>query len=90
MRRIYKYKLETADDQTVMMPINAKILCVQVQNEIPCLWAIVHDDTQEEARHFSIYGTGHQISPDCNVENYIGTYQIHDGRLVFHVFEHKR
>ena len=40
------------------MPLNAEILCVQLQNNIPTLWALV--ETEEPKRIFDIltYYTG--------------------------------
>jgi hypothetical protein len=69
------------------MPQDAKILCVQTQNDMPCIWAIVNEEAEpRENRLFHIYGTGHEIK---NLENkkYVGTYQLQGGVLVFHVFE---
>ncbi len=38
-----------------------------------------------EERTILIIGTGHDISgPEGE---YVGTYQLHDGNLIFHVFE---
>ena len=85
MRTIYKYPLEGTDEQIVLMPRGAEILCVQVQNGIPCLWAdISTENAQErEKRYIRIIGTGHEL-PKA-VMKYIGTFQM--GALVFHVFE---
>lgn len=40
-----------------------------------------------EIRTFAIYGTGHVQESICG--EYIGTFQLHSGALVFHVFEEK-
>lgn len=90
MHRIYKYPLIITDKQEIEMPKNAKILCVQAQNDMPCIWALV--DKYESAigqtrtRTFYTYGTGHDIGRP-EILNYIGTYQLHSGALVFHLFE---
>lgn len=47
MQRIYKYPIETVDQQQVKMPDGAQILTVQVQNGKPCLWAMVDPDVAE-------------------------------------------
>ncbi len=88
MEKIHKYKLETTDIQHIEMPAFARILCVQVQNKEPHLWAIF-DDVQEQCKHtrtIEIIGTGNQTTGTSR--KYIGTYQLADGQLVFHVFEY--
>ena len=89
MKRVYKYPLDIQDEATVMMPIGARVLSVQVQNGRPCLWAAVDPtETEIEKRLFRIAGTGHPIHDDV-VDGFIGTIQLYDGKLVFHVFEAK-
>lgn len=84
MKRVFKYPLETTDEQTVHMPRGAHPLCVQVQGG-PCLWAMVDDQQPTEPRTIRVIGTGHPI-PDADRLDYIGTYQLHGGALVFHIF----
>jgi len=68
------------------MPKGAEVLCVQMQDGIPCMWAMVDTSTMErERRLFRILGTGHPA--DNDVGKYVGTYQMMGGSLVFHVFE---
>lgn len=89
MRTIYKYPLEITDYQPVLMPVSATILSVQVQRGVPCLWAMVDSDSNEpELRQIFIHGTGHRINQ--NAAKHIGTFQLHEGALVFHVFEGAR
>jgi hypothetical protein len=89
MKKIYKYKLETTDVQQIEMPQGAQVLCVQTQDEIPCIWAIVDPNAALKSRTFEIYGTGHDFPknewPDRR--RYVGTYQLRKGALVFHCFE---
>lgn len=86
---IWKFELDTVNMQTIEMPYCAKILTVQVQRETPCLWAIVDPSLEKEKRHFEIFGTGNPIVEGMGVSReYIGTYQLHDGDLVYHVFEY--
>ncbi len=71
------------------MPIGAKILTVQTQNDIPCLWALVDPQAETEGRNIEIFGTGHPVLSDLGTaREYIGTFQMHNGTLVFHVFEY--
>jgi hypothetical protein len=93
MKKIYKYSLEVEDIQRILLPIDAKILTVQVQNEKPCLWALVDPENNTEARIIEIFGTGNLVSDyaDISIEHiYIATFQLYEGKLVFHVFEQKQ
>lgn len=89
-RRIFKYPLMVVDQQTIMMPRGADILCVQMQGEVPTLWAVVDPDwnghpAPEEARTINIYGTGNPMRDPMGL--YIGTVQQFSGALVWHVFD---
>jgi len=89
MRTIWKFPLAVADFQTVDMPIGAEVLAVQPQREQVCLWAKVDPSRDKERRGFWIIGTGHPIEDDRerNIGRHVGTFQLHGGALVFHVFE---
>ena len=84
--KIWKYKLETTDTQYIEMPVNAKILSVQVQDGEPCLWCLVDDDNYLVPREIEIIGTGYSIANNFK-GIYIGTYQLFEGRGDFHVFD---
>lgn len=84
-QEIWKYELAVTDRQVVEMPLGAQILTVQVQRDVPCLWAIVSTDAKRMPRTIDTFGTGHAISGSPG--RYIGTYQLNRGALVFHVFE---
>ena len=85
---IFKYPLGIIDIQIVQMPKNAKILCVQVQNNYVQLWALVNEAEPElQNREIAIYGTGNPVPSDAG--EYISTFQYANGSLVFHVFELK-
>ncbi len=85
MKRIYKYLLEVTDVQKVAMPKGAAVLTVQVQNEHPCIWAEVDPEAPTIKRRFVIYGTGHPMSDD-KAYRHVGSFQLHGGRLVFHLY----
>ena len=57
MRTIWKYRARARCCE-IEMPLNAEILCVQLQNNIPTLWALV--ETEEPKRIFDTltYYTG--------------------------------
>ena len=83
--RIWKFELAITDLQTVLMPKGAKLLDVQVQNERCCLWALCDENAPKVERRIAIYGTGYQVLGDTL--EYIGTFQMQGGSLVFHAFE---
>lgn len=83
MKAIWKYPLEITDVQTIMMPVDAAVLTVQVQNDQPCIWAMVYTDSEKVQKTVRMYGTGHPID---TMGVWVGTFQVHGGRLVFHVF----
>jgi hypothetical protein len=87
MMKIYKYPLEIKDTVTVKMPRCAKVLTVQVQRGVPCIWAAV-DPLQPylDRRVFRIVGTGQSFMRE-SVNRYVGTFQMFGGDLVYHVFE---
>ena len=82
---IWKYKLESLVSQTIRMPQGAKILTVQIQNEVPCIWVEVDicQKTKKENRYILIHPTGREINLTRQI--YIGTFQL--DQLVLHVFE---
>jgi hypothetical protein len=82
---IWKFPLQMQDVQKIDMPQIEKILCVQVQNNQPCLWALCYPGTAKQKRKITIYGTGHYMSE--GYRDHIGTFQISGGQLVFHVFD---
>lgn len=85
MKTIHKFPLKCVDHQTVEMPEHAKVLTVQMQHGQPCLWALVETENLLAPRNFITRGTGHPV-PSEWVE-YVGTYQLRNEDLVFHVME---
>lgn len=90
MKTIYKYPIQVITENLVIMPEGAEILTVQTQKGIPCIWALV-DKKQEnkETKIIEVFGTGHDIHDLMHgqTRKYIGTFQLHQGELIFHVFE---
>lgn len=83
--RIWKYTLAATDIQTVQMPVGVKMLDVQVQGEDVCLWVLVDQNNPLEERKIAIYGTGNPMPQEPG--KYIATFQLYEGRLVFHAFD---
>ena len=84
---IWKYPLRP-DTCGMRLPQDAKILCVQTQAEEPFLWVLLDKDKPLISRQVIVYGTGHNVIDTS--QRYIGTFQLHGGSLVFHVFEELR
>lgn len=84
-KTIWKYPAFTAQSWTQLMPAGAKVLSVQPQGNDVQMWAIVDAGKPDEARKFTVYGTGHPMPSDPGV--FIGTFQLDGGALIFHLFE---
>lgn len=87
MLTIYKYPLHVDDNDIaeVVMPHMARVLTVQAQHETPCIWAVVDTEREPVKRRFRVFGTGHPMKQDYS--DYIGTFQLMGGSLIFHLFE---
>ena len=83
---IYKYKLKVRDVQTIELPKDYQILCVGIQDEQPHMWVLIDDNKPLEEVEFHTLGTGYSIPDDVERE-YVSTYQMHGGSLVFHLFK---
>lgn len=88
-KTIWKYPLKITDKQKIELPFIFNILSIKVQNGKPVLYVLVNLKIQERTEVTLItYGTGHNIDANYdNVDNYIDTYIVQDGALVFHVFK---
>jgi hypothetical protein len=84
-RKIFKYPLTIDDEIKISMPEGSEILTVQTQGERPFIWAIVDTDAPLTTRRLCVRGAGHTFKG--NEGKYIGTCQIDNEFLVFHVFE---
>ena len=89
---IWKYPLDgPMIFQTIEMPIDAQILCVQVQNSIPCIWAAVNTTNSKVKRVFVLVPTGHKFSySQRDRMQYLGTIQTNEGQYVWHLMEIKK
>ena len=86
MKTIWKFPFENKGMFELDMPKGAEILDVQVQDGIPCIWALVDLGQEKEKRIIVIHGTGHPVQ-QAEQKKYIGTYQECEGSLIWHVFE---
>jgi len=82
--QIWKYELTLNTELTI--PEGAKVLTIQEQHGNPQIWFVVNPENEKVTRSFEIIGTGHSFDYDES-KQYIGTFQLSGGALVFHVFE---
>lgn len=90
MKTIYKYPIQVITENLLVVSKGAEILTVQVQKGIPYVWALVDKDQEnQETKIIEVFGTGHDIHDLMHgqTRKYIGTFQLHQGELIFHVFE---
>lgn len=91
--KIFKYEVPIKDNFfidcfTLDLPANSKILTFQAQNNKPFIWVLVDQDNPPVTRYFTINGTGYEIEyPVLDALIYIGTIQMSNGALVWHLFE---
>lgn len=87
MKQVWKFALEP--DETgrclVELPWHSRVLCVQLQVGRPHIWVLVEPlTTAKQTFAFYIIGTGHPV-PDLQLD-YLGTFQLANGALIYHVF----
>lgn len=92
MVNIYKYILNVADIQTIVVPKGSTLLTVQKQQARMAVWYLI--DTEElltDVWTFFVCGTGNPVEDHrvCK-KNYISTVQLYDGDLVYHIFAEKQ
>jgi hypothetical protein len=81
---IWKFPLTAEDIQHIEAPEINRPLAVQTQNGMPQLWMLVDPESRRRRIKVRTFGTGHPgITQDMD---YVGTYQLSGGALVFHVF----
>lgn len=82
---IHKYKLKVTDNQRVVMPTGATVLCLHMQDGVPTIWVECDEASPPCTVEFEMIGTGWVVSP--RPRRYIGTVIDHDSGLVWHFFE---
>ena len=89
MKTIYKFAIDSTDFQRIKMPSGSSILCVDVVAEMVFIWAEVDTEAASSERVIHTVATGGPMPlvSERGPIRYIGTYQLHGGPLVFHVFE---
>jgi len=83
MKKVYKYPIPK-EDYSLELPENFKILKIGVQKNSPKMWILVDTDKIKRKQKFIVLPTG--IEVPVNTE-YIDSFLLKDGELVFHVFK---
>ena len=85
-KQVWKYTLDSMTTNVISMPLGARIISVDSQREEICIWVLVDTDEKKTMIHrFVVCPTGGDI-PET-VEYFLGTAQLQNGALVFHVFQ---
>lgn len=81
MNAIWKFLL-TEEETEIEAPIE-QFLTVQMQGNVPCVWAIVNPYQAPKKYNVYMFGTGREYQK-IDASRYIGTVQ--DGTYVWHCF----
>jgi hypothetical protein len=84
MRAVFKYPIPLLDNFELDLPVGAQPLSVDVQYGKPQMWALVDTSAPTAPQRFRLAGTGHPLTKDSL--EFVGTFLIEEGALVFHVF----
>lgn len=84
MRVVHKFEFEAKSGvQIINIPIAFKILRVDSQHNIPCMWAEVETSFDLTERQFHLFCTGEKIPGHMS---YAGTCLLDDGSYVLHLY----
>lgn len=89
--RIWKYNIDLRGGQfaNILMPAGSRVLEVDKQNDLICLWVDVGLDgssKEKESRSFYVAATGEPVGHSGRI-TYLGTAHFPDRGLVWHVLE---
>lgn len=85
-RSVWKFPV-APDEFVTTMPAGAKVLSVDTQHGGAQMWVLVDPDAPDAQRRFVTVGTGHTLPAEIGDAEFVGTFQLHDGALVFHLFD---
>lgn len=93
MQTIYKYQITNLDGVTLHVPycgdltFDKQVLHCDVQNGVPCIWALVDNEQEQRAIRVVTYGTGHDVSEAITRGlKHIGSFMLLGGGFVGHAF----
>lgn len=85
MATIFKYEVLPGLN-TISIPQSSRILSAGAQNNSVFIWVLTTNNTQTEAKHVFVSGTGHPIENELAEQlNFINTVIV--GEFVWHVFQ---
>lgn len=73
------------DTKSFELPAGSKMLSVNTQHGVPCIWALVGPDEPPSNVKIHIAATGQDLPK--NLGPFLGTFLVGNDNLVFHVFE---
>ncbi len=88
MNTIWKFKLENIDQQTIEIPLPAKILSVAEQNDDIVLYSVVDNgkDVPTIPVDILIKGAGDFVENNIGLYTFLGTVKLFCGTEIWHVF----
>lgn len=92
MQKVWKYQWthsdlgEPVEQMVFTMPSGGRVVRVGLQSGRICLWALGNSDAKNTYASFSLVGTGWPVPERTR---YVGSVDTHDGRFVWHIFEHE-
>ena len=81
---IWKFPFNIDDCVVLELPYKYKVVHVDVQNGLPCMWILHEPNDPKFTRKFYIFGTGHPINEKL-FDRHITSFQM--GQFVWHVFD---
>ena len=96
MNKILEYKLENVDQQTIKIPLPARIVSVMERDYNIVLCAVVDDDEgiPKIPIDILVVGTGDFLENNIGLYTPLGTVKLFEGEEVWHVLyryaDHKR
>ncbi len=85
MLKVFKDRVPEEDKISLDLPNGAQVLKVDVQNNEVQLWGLIDPSVELQTRWFRF--AGHPIDQNMAELKHISTFFMHEGALVFHVFE---
>jgi hypothetical protein len=88
---VWKFPFALGGRVALYMPTGAKVLHVEAQGGMPCVWALVDEKAPVQRRDFVMVGTGHDLPPIAL--RHVGSFQVDANgswstpTFVWHLFE---
>jgi hypothetical protein len=87
MYSVWEFSIEAEECQVLEIPLDAKLLSTETKGDDIVVYALVNtEQTQKEYKDVRVYRTGDKISDVITEYNFLGTANLYNGSLMFHVF----